>query len=84
MSKHSFGAVSDVIEIMERVERTNLKGEDKKAAVLSILRKNYPIMFEEHGEFLSSTIDALVWVVKNRKSIQINKKKFLRFFSCVK
>ena len=43
MSKHSFGHVSDVIEVMERVERMTMKGEDKKAAVLSILRNTYPI-----------------------------------------
>jgi hypothetical protein len=83
-SKHSFGQVSDVIEIMERVERTLLKGNDKKVAVLSILRKNFPIMFEEHEDFISGTIDALVWVAKNRKTIQANKKKCLRLFSCVK
>ena len=83
MSKRSFGLVSTVVDVIEKVESIlDLTGiESKQKAMILIQATLGDDTYYQHREVISSLIDFLCYITKNKKALHLNEKRFIQLIS---
>ena len=88
MSKRSFGLISTVVDVTEKIESiADLTGiQSKEKAMILIQATLGDDTYYQHREVISSLIDFLCYITKNKKTLHLNvEKKFIQFItSCCK
>ena len=83
---NSFGLISDIVVVMESVEQLDLTSiESKKQAMMLIKKLLGNEQYSETKDIISSLIDFLCWITKNRKQLHLNEKNLIKCLtSCCK
>ena len=88
MSKRSFGLISTVVDVTEKIESiADLTGiQSKEKAMILIKGVLGDEMYNQQRDIISSLIDFLCYITKNKKELNLNvEKKFIQFItSCCK
>tara|TARA_B110000261_G_scaffold128989_1_gene144465 strand:- start:84 stop:350 length:267 start_codon:yes stop_codon:yes gene_type:complete len=87
MDKKSFGLVSTVVDVIEQVESildlTGVKSKEK--AMILIQRSLGDETYHRHSDVISSLIDFLCYITKNKKQLHLNEKRLVHILqSCCK
>lgn len=83
---NSFGFISDIVVVMESIEEMSLTSiESKKQAMMLMKRMLGEEQYSGTEDIISSLIDFLCWITKNRKQLHINEKNLIKCLtSCCK
>jgi len=87
MSKRSFGLISTVVDVTEKIESiADLTGiESKEKAMILIKGVLGDEMYNQQRDIISSLIDFLCYITKNKKALHLNEKRFIYILkSCCK
>ena len=83
MSKRSFGLISTVVDVTEKIESiADLTGiQSKEKAMILIKGVLGDEMYNQQRDIISSLIDFLCYITKNKKQLHLNEKRFIKLIS---